>query len=219
MNEYAVLNIYQKMLCIQSEMPTVAKNLNVQTGAKTSYKAVSEKDIIDAVKPLERKYGIYSHPLTREIVKDEILEQDGSNGKRLSHRLEIRVIYEFVNVDAPSERIVMDAYAVGIDSGDKAPGKAMTYADKYALMKAYKMSTGEDPDQTASEEYSAIKRDVPSTQDLVMLNAMLHDGTFDEERMLKNYGVASVDQLSKTQVDHLLKAGYQRRAKQASEKA
>ena len=28
----------------------------------------------------------------------------------------------------------------------------MTYADKYALMKAYKISTGDDPDQNASEE-------------------------------------------------------------------
>ena len=28
----------------------------------------------------------------------------------------------------------------------------MTYGDKYALMKAYKISTGDDPDQTASEE-------------------------------------------------------------------
>ena len=28
----------------------------------------------------------------------------------------------------------------------------MTYADKYALMKAYKISTGDDPDKEASEE-------------------------------------------------------------------
>lgn len=219
MNETSVYNIYQKMLLIQAEMPTVAKNLNVQTGAKSGYKAVSQKDILDAVKPLEKKYGVYSHPLSREIIKDEVLEQEGSNGKRLSHRLEIRVFYEFINVDNPEERIVMDAVAVGIDPGDKAPGKAMTYADKYALMNAYKISTGEDPDQQASEEYTAIRKDVPSTQDLVMLNAMIHEGTFDGDAMLKNFGVASIDQLSKSQVDQLLKVGYQRRAVKASESA
>ena len=32
-----------------------------------------------------------------------------------------------------------------------ATGKAMTYADKYALMKAYKIITGDDPDQEPSK--------------------------------------------------------------------
>ena len=35
---------------------------------------------------------------------------------------------------------------------DKAPGKAMTYADKYALLKAYKIQTGDDPDAYPSGE-------------------------------------------------------------------
>ena len=34
----------------------------------------------------------------------------------------------------------------------------MTYADKYALMKAYKISTGDDPDNTASEEVKYTKK-------------------------------------------------------------
>ena len=35
----------------------------------------------------------------------------------------------------------------------KADGKAMTYADKYAYMKAFMLSTGDDPDQEASKSY------------------------------------------------------------------
>lgn len=37
----------------------------------------------------------------------------------------------------------------------------MTYADKYALMKAYKISTGDDPDQTASEDNHYSKATAP----------------------------------------------------------
>ena len=51
------LNIYQRIAKITSELGTVAKNLNVSTG-KSSYKAVSERDVKDAVKPLEEKYGV-----------------------------------------------------------------------------------------------------------------------------------------------------------------
>ena len=49
--------------------------------------------------------------------------------------------------------------AEGIAPQDKGSGKAMPYADKYALMKAYKISTGDDPDQNASVEthYSNVR--------------------------------------------------------------
>ena len=36
----------------------------------------------------------------------------------------------------------------------------MTYGDKYALMKAYKISTGEDPDQTASADINYSQKTV-----------------------------------------------------------
>jgi hypothetical protein len=63
----------------------------------------------------------------------------------------IETTYRFVNVDKPDEFIEIVSFAEGIDSQDKGSGKAMTYADKYALMKAYKISTGDDPDQEASQ--------------------------------------------------------------------
>ena len=53
------LNIYQRLLKITEELKTVEKNLNVPVSAKNSYKAVSERDVLDAVKPLEAKYGVY----------------------------------------------------------------------------------------------------------------------------------------------------------------
>ena len=48
----------------------------------------------------------------------------------------------------------------------------MTYADKYALMKAYKISTGDDPDQDPSKEerYKRAKTEkpvIPSAGDIV----------------------------------------------------
>jgi hypothetical protein len=64
----------------------------------------------------------------------------------------IETIYRFVNIEKPDEYIETVTFAEGIDTQDKGSGKAMTYADKYALMKGYKISTGDDPDQTASEE-------------------------------------------------------------------
>lgn len=152
------LNIYQRLLKITEEIKTVEKNLNVQVTQRNSYKAVSERDVLDAVKPLEVKYGVYSYAYDRKIIENGELtstRKDFQTGevkelKQLYMRLE--VVYRFVNVDNPEEYVEIKTYGDGIDSGDKAAGKAMTYADKYALLKAYKISTGEDPDQEASTE-------------------------------------------------------------------
>lgn len=157
------MNIFQKMAAITAELQTVAKNLSVDTGRGKSYKAVSERDIIDAVKPLETKHGVYSYPCGRQILESQTLESESTyNGvttKKTTFFSRIATTYRFVNVDDPADYIETITFAEGIDPQDKGSGKAMTYADKYALMKAYKISTGEDPDQTASaeENYKSAK--------------------------------------------------------------
>lgn len=150
------MNIYQKMSAVTNELQTVAKNLVVSTGKNNSYKAVSERDIIDAVKPLEIKHGIYSYPFDRQIIESQTLDSEseyqGKVTKKTTFFSRIKTTYRFVNIEKPDEYIDMVTFAEGIDAQDKGSGKAMTYADKYALMKAYKISTGDDPDQNASEE-------------------------------------------------------------------
>lgn len=159
------MNIFEKMSAITAELQTVAKNLTVQTTKTSSYKAVSERDILDAVKPLEAKYGIYSYPVSRTILESNMLESEseyqGKVTKKTTFMTRIETVYRFVNIEKPDEYIETTTFAEGIDTQDKGSGKAMTYGDKYALMKAYKISTGEDPDQTASEEksYKAVSKD------------------------------------------------------------
>lgn len=146
------LNIYQKLSAISGELSSVAKNLDVGVG-KNKYKAVGEADVLRAIKPLEVKYGVYSYPYARTIIESGTIESTNYEGvvkKNLFERIE--VVYRFINMEDPSEFIDITSYGDGIDSQDKSVGKAMTYADKYALLKAYKIVTGDDPDQYASED-------------------------------------------------------------------
>lgn len=159
------MNIFQRMSTITTELQTVAKNLTVQTTKTSSYKAVSERDILDAVKPLEHKHGVYSYPVSREVLESNLLESEstynGTTTKKTTFMTRIKTVYRFVNVDDPKEFIETVTFAEGIDSQDKGSGKAMTYADKYALMKAYKISTGDDPDQNASVDTKYTRVETP----------------------------------------------------------
>ena len=84
------------------------------------------------------------------------MEKEGKNGRTIQLYLRVKTTYRFVCTDDPSSFIDIVSYGDGVDTQDKAPGKAMTYSDKYALMKAYKIQTGDDPDQYASEEQGKV---------------------------------------------------------------
>ena len=167
------MNIYEKMLAIATEINTVSKDLEVGTG-KNSYRAVGEASVLKAVKPLEKKYGVYSYPVHRTIIESGTIENESidynTKEKIVKRNLfeRIEVTYRFVNTEKPDEYIDIVSYGDGIDSQDKSVGKAMTYADKYALMKAYKLVTGDDPDQEPSEPLK--KADIKKTLDKVLLD-------------------------------------------------
>ena len=155
-------------MLITDEIGIIEKNLNVSINKTNSYKAVSERDVLDNVKPIEKKYRVFSYPVKREIIDKDVLvkETEFTNGntgdttitKTNTLFMRIETIYRFVNIDNPDEYVETIVYGDGLDTGDKAPGKAMTYADKYALMKAYKLSTGDDPDKDPNPANDCQKR-------------------------------------------------------------
>ena len=151
--EATQMNIYQKMSAVTEEINKVAKNLKIGVG-QNSYRAVGESDVLESVKPIEIKYGIYSYPANRKIVTEDIFETETVYNEKTTKRtnifMRLETTYRFVNIEQPDEFIDIITYGDGVDVQDKAPGKAMTYSDKYALLKAYKIETGDDPDQKAS---------------------------------------------------------------------
>ena len=213
------MNIYEKLSAITSEIKKVAKNLEVGVG-QSQYKAVGEADVLEPVKELEEKYKVYSYPFSREIVDSSILQTEKEyNGKVTKGNqifMRLRTVYRFVNIEKPEEYVDVPTYGDGVDSQDKAPGKAMTYGDKYALMKAYKIITGEDPDQDGSPDNMNIldkKTTKKSTNNKVtdveaksIYALMLRKGINVVHDLQKNYGISNTSDLTKEQYLSIFKA-------------
>lgn len=216
MEEIKKLNIYEKMMLITKEIGVVEKNLKVQVTQANSYKAVSERDVLDNVKPLEEKYRVYSYPIERKITESDILtkesEYNGKTTRTNTFFMRLEITYRFVNIDKPEEYIDIKTYGDGLDTGDKAPGKAMTYGDKYALMKGYKISTGDDPDKEASVETSykkVVKREVEPNEDnkLILIsqfNDLVEETNQDLEKILEYYKVDSNRQMTIKQLQQAI---------------
>lgn len=152
-------NIYARMLSVAYDVKNVEKNISVNVGGKNNgYKAVADYDVVIAVKKAEKEHGVISIPVAQELVDTQIVTARDSYGNERSTFIDIvKMRVRFVNVDDPTDYVEVESFGRGIDAGDKGFGKASTYARKYALLNAYKIATGEDPDKDASVETTYIQ--------------------------------------------------------------
>ena len=82
--------------------------------------------------------GIVCYP---ELVASASLsKEEGSK----QFRYEATYDFVFVNVDTQEDRLTIRIQAHAMDNADKAPGKAISYAKKYAVLKLFEIETGED---------------------------------------------------------------------------
>ena len=144
-----VRNIYQRISAVQAEIGYIQKDRSVSAGPAGSYRAVSHDAVTALLRPYLIKHGIvYSTSLAGEAQFDQ--KEEGSK-QRLFHS---EFIVSFINIDDPQDRLVVTLPAHALDNGDKAPGKAISYATKYALLKTFALETGEDEESRhQSSEY------------------------------------------------------------------
>lgn len=125
------LNIYQRMHQVMKAVSYVQKE---DKKVNNQYTFVSHDAVTAKIRPALIEAGVLAVPKCTQH------SQDGN-------RTEVVVEVEFVNIDKPEEKITVAMLGYGIDPQDKGPGKAISYAVKYALLKAFSLETGDDPEK------------------------------------------------------------------------
>lgn len=195
------MNIYEKIQAVSNEVRNVEKNLVVGTG-NSSYKAVGDLDVVMKVKEAETKFRVVSIPVRQELVKSEIVRVVGNNGyEKLTYADIVKMTVKIVNLDNTSETLEVESFGRGLDAGDKGFGKASTYARKYALLNAYKIATGEDPDANKSEQQVALTKD--EVKDKV-INYMMQNANYCNS-CLSYYGCKTVEELDSKAINSIYK--------------
>lgn len=196
MSEYKDLNLYQKIQQVSDEVKNIEKNTVVGTG-NNSYKAVADIDVLLAVKKAETKYGLVSIPVKQELVRSDQVQKIGRDGYTTVTFADIvKMTLRIINIDNTAEFIEVESFGRGLDPGDKGFGKASTYARKYALLNAYKIATGEDPDEQASTQMAVPTIDEKRN---VVVNYMLTDANFGQQ-CLQHFNVGDAADLSSSQI-------------------
>ena len=130
---------------VRKKIGYVQKDKAVSTGGG-SYKAVTH----DAVTGMVRNALIEEGVIIVPSVIEAIFHPKEPEAKQRLYEATYEIA--FVNMDDPQDRIVTRQNAHALDNGDKAPGKAMSYATKYAILKLFNIETGEDEESRYQQE-------------------------------------------------------------------
>lgn len=130
------MNIYQRVNEVRKQVAYIKKDAKV-----LNYKAVTHDAVIATIRPSLIENGIITVP----TLVDESMAPTGTKTKSGTPimRYEAKFCISFVNMDEPQDRIEMSVPAHANDEGDKAPGKALSYAVKMAELKLFNIETGE----------------------------------------------------------------------------
>ena len=131
-----VTNIYQRMNAVMRDAEYIQK------GAAQQGKGVLYDDVAAMLKPLFVEHGIALEINQSSL---ELVSSVSTNQKVYQGAYEVA----FINIDNPSEKSIHSVIAQGMDGGDKAPGKASTYALKLILTKVFLLESGVNEESRA----------------------------------------------------------------------
>ena len=193
------MNIFQKISEVMKAIEYLTKDDKVEFG-QTKYKAISEEKVTTAVRKELVKQGIVIIPIMQESTVTELIRTE----KSVNQRADVHTRYRIQNIDDVNDFIEVESNGSGVDTQDKAVGKAMTYAYKYMLLRTFAIPTGEDPDKISSAEtdykiQSELNADkiIDKTKVQALNKSIENAGIKDEivELILSQYGYTSTNEI------------------------
>ena len=130
-------NLYQKLLHIQTKINGLGKDKSTY-----QYKYVTGDKVLGEIKPLMNQLGLI---LKQEVISIENSRQDYSTAKGSKSEILSKVMMQFTWIDcATGEKDVNSFGANGQNDWEKGLGSALTYAERYFLLKYFHIATDED---------------------------------------------------------------------------
>lgn len=158
--EIEEMNVYQRLAEVRKSVSYLKKEQDGQ-----QYKYVGSSDVLGALHSKINECGlllipaIVNHKVTEHV---ENVTQQNKYTKQTEQKLRITYFTElemkmrWQNIDDHNDYIEMPWYAQGVDiAGEKGVGKALTYGEKYFLLKFFNIATDkDDPDAFQKKQES-----------------------------------------------------------------
>lgn len=162
-------SLAKRLNAVMKEFSYLQKDATIKTKGG-SYEVVTHDAVTALLRPHLVKHGIIVLPAMTSL---DMLE---------NNRAMVQMLVTFMNVDDREDYISVESCAISDDYGDKGPGKACSYAVKYAYLKVFMIETGEE------EEGRIVQPDVPmSASQLQKLLDLMRETATDEDQFLEYF--------------------------------
>jgi len=215
---FAQLNLRQKLAVVRRRIAYVQKRGHNQ---RHNYRYVTAADIAGAVGDILAELGVVVVPRLESISHEAVRPSAGGT----EHATHVVMSYSFLDVDT-AEEITVKTAGEGLDSGDKAPYKAMTGALKYALLQSFLLATGDDPEEERSSpaDHSSTPPErrserVITAEEMRELRQLIDDTETELERVLAYYKLASLEEMTEGTYRRAVELLHRKRSKQVRAEA
>lgn len=189
------MNIYQRINSVMKDCDYLQKK-QAQQG-----KGIKYDEVIAMIRDLLIQHGIVM--VVRQTEMHLLEGVEGTKQKIYQGRYEM----DLVSAENPEEKVTHSAFAHGMDGGDKAAGKAHTYAVKTMLVKGFAIETGED-EESRSEKLDRMNTINKDQFDELAKYCLSEDGkewTKTGQALSRAYRLASLASLPESKFNEALK--------------
>lgn len=205
-------NLYQRLVRVMQTMGAVGKSGQATYGDRYAYHKID--DIDDKLRVALVEHGVVA---TVVEIRDRKLEHfndvDKYGKTRTNWYAECLIVIELVNADDPTDRSTIVGWGQGLDSGDKATGKAISYAAKAAYLSAFHLrgqpdneadniARNPEPAPVSEEAQSWIDalQQCDCVEDLVKVGSNIKDESADVQNAVRPHYAARLKLLKQGKV-------------------
>ncbi len=209
------MNLYQKIIEVRKIAGGFAKDKK-----SFGYEYVSGNQILNKIKDKMNEVGLILQPSTLAGEHQLFCYTNAKGQEKIDIQVWGEMAYTWINADEPTEREVITwAYYGQQDDISKAFGSALTYSERYFLLKYFGLPTDDDdPDakDTGGKKPTPPKKGTLSDAQVKRLYAIATKAGITKEKVSeqikKKFNKDSVSNLTKTEYDAVCN-GYENKAK------
>jgi len=168
--EVRILNVHQRVNEVKKAVGYVRKD---EKKIDNMYRAVTHNAVTAETRQHFVNNGVLIVPTEISSASVDSSMVTGKGNPIIRFEAKYRV--DFINIDAPDDKVSVEMTAHALDQGDKAPGKAHSYATKYAILKILQLETGEEEE---GREATKPKKQTPE-QAIIGANVQPNAGAMD----------------------------------------
>lgn len=145
------MNLYQKINELKKTVTSFTKD--DKTSGYGAYKFTSGSQVLSAVKPKMEELGLLFMPVNATHKDWQTYNYTNSSGQeKTDFIVQGELVYEWINADNPEERMQVHFEYYGQQNDiSKAFGSALTYSERYLLLKSLGAPTDEDDPDKVTE--------------------------------------------------------------------